>query len=527
MHKKNKFILLLISFTLIFAILACHLPFRANLSAEFISHEDGQLVLLDEEIIIIAEVFASRGVFSVDLFMNDELYHSVLPPEETTPLEFFSEHPWTPVEEGEVELSIIVTDLQGLASDPTSITLSVVFALEENGATPTPTETPEGLELTQTAQAGCTNSASFVDHVTIPINAQLPAGANFTKIWRVNNNGSCDWIAYQLVHASGERLGAASPIALPTVSAGSNADLIVDMAAPNPPGTYSSIWRIRAEDGTIFGPELSLTIIVPQPPTDTPAPTPTFTVTPSPTLSPTPTTPPLSVDQFMEQITIPANSSNNTTVTCPSGSVLVSGGFAGGDGVRIWHSMKDGNGWRVHGRNNTGSSKLLNVYAICLFNSGGSTSQVFEQENVNANDTTQIEVSCPSGSLVTGGGWIIGSTDPTEIYNSTRSGNGWQIYINNTGGGTPFINVYAVCLSGVVGTTSQVSDTTGQIPPNDTLQLEKACPSGTLVTGGGFAVNIGATIYNSSKSSNGWQNFARNNIGTQKLLHTYAICYSP
>lgn len=523
--KKNRTAFLLTSLSLVLAMIACHLPLRPQLRIEVISHEDGQAVLLGEETNIVSEVFASRGVLSVDLFINDELYHTALPPEEMTPLDFIAEHPWTPEEEGPVTITIVLTDLPGQESDPVSIELDVVLAISEVDETPTPT--PEGLELTQTAQAGCTNAATFVDHVTIPINAQLPAGTNFTKIWRVNNNGTCDWISYQLVHASGERLDAASPIAIPTVASGSNADLIVDMAAPNTPGTYSSVWRIRAEDGTIFGPELNLTIVVPQPPTDTPAPTPTFTVTPSPTRTPTATTPPLSVDQVSEQFTIQPNSNNNRTVTCPSGSVVVSGGFDGGEGIRVWQSKRDGNGWRITARNTTGSSIQVRVFATCLFNSGGSSSEATKQENANASDITQIDIACPSGTLVTGGGWLIGATDPIELIESSRSGNGWQIVVNNTGGSNPQFNVYAVCLAGVSGSTAQVSDTSGQIPPNDTLQLDKACPSGTLVTGGGFAVNIGANVYNTSKLANGWQNFARNTTGTQKLLHTYAICYSP
>jgi hypothetical protein len=53
------------------------------------------------------------------------------------------------------------------------------------------------------------------------------------------------------------------------------------------------------------------------------------------------------------------------------------------------------------------------------------------------------------------------------------------------------------------------------------------CSGGSYVTGGGFAVNTGATIYNETKTSNAWQIYARNNTGSQKLLHGYAICYSP
>jgi len=55
----------------------------------------------------------------------------------------------------------------------------------------------------------------------------------------------------------------------------------------------------------------------------------------------------------------------------------------------------------------------------------------------------------------------------------------------------------------------------------------KACPAGSIVTGGGFVTNSGVIIYNTTKTGNGWQNFARNTTGTEKLLNTYTICYSP
>ncbi len=315
------------------------------------------------------------------------------------------------------------------------------------------------------------------------------------------------------------------------VTAGSNADLSVDMTAPASPGTYSATWRIRAADGSIFGPELSVMIIVPQNPTNTPNPTATFTATPTMTLTMTPTntatTAPISVSQEGDQLSLSGGSTVNTTVNCPAGSVVVSGGYAANDGVRVWHSMKDGNGWRVYATNTTGSSKLVNIYAVCLHNSGGSSSLQLSQQNANANTWTQIIAACPSGSVVTGGGWVIGTNTDISIYNSSKSGNGWQIYINNAGGATPLINAYAICLSGASGSTQLISDTSGVIPPGDVEHLAMSCPGGSYVTGGGFAVNTGATVYNESITGNAWNVYARNNTASEKLLYGYGICYSP
>jgi|GEM_PF-1006506 len=542
MSKTKKLLMIIITTILIAGLTGCNFPWRARVNITITSHENEQSVVLGEETRIVSLATASTGIKSVDLYINGALLLTESPPE-GSPTEFTADQPWTPEQEGNIVISVVANDAKGNASDPISITLQVVQSVSDadGTATPTVTVTPEGLEQTQTAQVGCTNDATFVENITIPVNSYLTGGSNFTKIWRVNNTGTCDWIGYELIHASGDLMGTGSPRALPMIAAGNNADIAVDMVAPSSPGTYSSAWRIRASDGTVFGPELTLTIIVPQPSTNTPFPTATFTstptktitVTPTPTktitVTPTPTvtTSPLSVEQVSGQITIAASSSDNLTVNCPAGSILVSGGFAAQSGLRVWHSMKNDNGWRVFANNSFGTSRVLTVYATCLHNSGGSSNLQLAQDHAIANDYTHLIAACPSGSIVTGGGWVIGTNDAIQIYNSSISGNGWQIYIDNTSSNTPLINVYAICLSGVSGTTTQVSNTNGQIPSGGTAYLEKPCPSGEYVTGGGFAINTGAIIYNTSKYQNGWINYARNETATQKSMYTYAVCYSP
>jgi len=518
----------------IIILTSCHFPGQPWVLVEIISHEEGQSVVQYEEVRIVTEARSSQGIDKVELYINGELEHIDEPPM-GFPLEFTADQPWIPVAEGQVIVSVIAIDRRGTASEPFSITLQVTATPDEIDLepTPTPTVSPEDLALTQTAQASCTNSATFVEHVTIPMNATVSANSNFTKIWRVNNNGTCDWAGYQVVHTSGNIMGANSPIALPVVNAGANADIVVDMVAPETPGSHSAIWRIQAADGTRFGPELLISIEVPELPTDTPEPTPTLTVTPtltpSPTATrtPTPTRPPVSVQQVSEQITIPPNNTDSRTVNCPSGSVVVSGGFSHQIGVRVWHSMKNGNGWRVFGTNNHTSARTLTITATCLFNSGGTTDQAFTQQNAKPNDFTQLSTTCPAGSTVTGGGWVIGDNTNIQVYQSSRSGNGWQIYVNNPTSNTPAINVYAVCLSGAPGSTSQEVSSENMIPPNETDDVEKLCPSGTFVTGGGFMMDRELNLYNSSVFQNGWFNSVRNPTGEEKRLDTFAICYSP
>ncbi len=521
---------------LISALTGCNLPIggSVNVNVTINSHSDGQSVVLLQETRVVSLVRASQGVEKVQLFINGQLIHTDTPLE-GNPKEYIADQPWIPDQEGNMIITVVATDVKGNTSEPVSITVQVVPSISAGETTNTPTATsemPAGETPTVTLESTCTNEAVFVEDVTIPVNSYLSPGATFTKIWRVNNSGTCDWMGYQLILVSGDLMGATTPQALPITNAGSQIDVALDLTAPTTPGSYTATWRLRAESGTVFGPDLSLTIIVPQPSTNTPTPTQTqpSTATPTATATATPTTtattPPLFVEQIYEQITIESGTTGNTTVTCPAGSIVVSGGFASSSGLRVYHSMMDDNGWRVYANNTSGSSKLLNVYAVCMHNSGGSVTQAFVQDNAVANDIAHLDVACPAGSFVTGGGWVIGSTNPVEIYNSSKKDNGWQIYINNSGGDTPLINAYAICLSDVSGSTTQVYES-ADVPANDIGNAIASCPAGSTITGGGFATNLGVIIYNTSIKDNGWQNYARNDLGTEKGLNTYAICYTP
>jgi len=330
-------------------------------------------------------------------------------------------------------ISVLARDVEGNTSDPYSIILNVVPTISEmeSTLTPTMTLTPKALTQTQTATVGCVNNASFIEDVTIPTNTYLSTGSNFTKTWRVLNDGSCDWVGYELVHISGSQLSASSPQALALVNAGHTVDISVEMTAPTSPGTYSAIWRIKDPDGVLFGPELTLTIIVSHPATRTPTPTHTFTLTatPSETATPTPTftatEAELSIQQVYTQVVITTGTTTTSTATCPSDSVVVSGGYAGDAQLLIYSNSKSDNGWKVSARNYASSSKILNVYAICLFNSGGATSQEFNQVTAAADSVTHVEIACPSGSMVISGGWATSLSGDIWVYNSSKNNNDW------------------------------------------------------------------------------------------------------
>lgn len=155
--------------------------------------------------------------------------------------------------------------------------LSVNKKAPEAGPTSKPTATPTK------PPSGCTNEAGFVADVTIPDDTSLHPGTTFKKTWRLKNIGTCTWNAnYKLVYFDGDPMGVAGAIKLTNANIPPNStlDVSVTLKAPLDPGTYQGYFKIRAQDGTIFGIEpnganafwVLINVVSPEP--DTPTPTP-------------------------------------------------------------------------------------------------------------------------------------------------------------------------------------------------------------------------------------------------------------
>ena len=99
------------------------------------------------------------------------------------------------------------------------------------------------------------DAASFVEDVTIPDGTVLSRGTNFTKVWRVQNIGSCTWTpSYAVVFVNGDGLGAATSVPLSGyVYPGNYVDLPINMTAPNTDGHYEGFWELSNASGGLFG----------------------------------------------------------------------------------------------------------------------------------------------------------------------------------------------------------------------------------------------------------------------------------
>lgn len=114
---------------------------------------------------------------------------------------------------------------------------------------PTATTTPDAIN---TSQRACTYKIAFLGDATIPDDTVIEAGSTFVKSWTVRNDGTCTWEGndYTLVFMGGSRMGAPYVVLLRSaVQPGQTINISVNLTAPTVPGTYTSHWVLRVDDG--------------------------------------------------------------------------------------------------------------------------------------------------------------------------------------------------------------------------------------------------------------------------------------
>lgn len=112
------------------------------------------------------------------------------------------------------------------------------------------------------------SDSKFVADVTIPDDSAVPAGATFTKTWRVRNTGETMWgPGFTLNFVGGTAMTGALSKPLPAAAPGQEVDISLDLTAPAAPGTYYGDWRMKDAQGNVFGQVVYVRIIVPAPAT--------------------------------------------------------------------------------------------------------------------------------------------------------------------------------------------------------------------------------------------------------------------
>ena len=111
---------------------------------------------------------------------------------------------------------------------------------------------PTAVPSTQTPinPSGCTDSASFVEDVTVPDHTNFNQGDVIHKVWRVKNTGTCAWNGqYALVFSSGDEMSAHSSTPLSATKPGDTLDIALDLVAPSEDGSYRGDFEIDNPSG--------------------------------------------------------------------------------------------------------------------------------------------------------------------------------------------------------------------------------------------------------------------------------------
>jgi len=116
--------------------------------------------------------------------------------------------------------------------------------------TTAPADTPED-PPTKTPEP-C-NHAKFMSE-TVEDGTDFAPNENFTKTWRLKNDGTCTWNTnYKLVFVDGDQLsGPANKNLTQSVAPGEQVDISVDLKAPGSGGTYKGFWKVADDEGQYF-----------------------------------------------------------------------------------------------------------------------------------------------------------------------------------------------------------------------------------------------------------------------------------
>ena len=97
--------------------------------------------------------------------------------------------------------------------------------------------------------SNCRDSAVLVEDVTYPDNAIVNAGETFTKTWKLQNTGACNWSGYTVAFVNGDRMSSPDSVPVPDTDRGNPVEVSVVLTAPTEDGTYRGNFELHNADG--------------------------------------------------------------------------------------------------------------------------------------------------------------------------------------------------------------------------------------------------------------------------------------
>ena len=96
---------------------------------------------------------------------------------------------------------------------------------------------------------------TFLGDITIPDGMIIAPGKQFTKTWRVRNDGNCVWDSnYALVLNDGDAMSSVTRFPLTrTVNPGDSYDFSIELIAPTTEDNYAGFWKVATPYGGFMG----------------------------------------------------------------------------------------------------------------------------------------------------------------------------------------------------------------------------------------------------------------------------------
>ncbi|KAJ8469580.1 hypothetical protein ONZ45_g16847 [Pleurotus djamor] len=151
--------------------------------------------------------------------------------------------------------------------DTIEVTPAIVETVENVEAQPSPPPVMPSIPRRISPKPRALN-ATFIADVTVPEGQVFPPGAEFVKSWKMLNDSEHAWPkATEMVFVAGETMSrfpfVPVPVLVGSVAANSEVELSTgELKAPESPGRYVSYWRLRDENGELFGDSIWIDITV-------------------------------------------------------------------------------------------------------------------------------------------------------------------------------------------------------------------------------------------------------------------------
>jgi len=135
---------------------------------------------------------------------------------------------------------------------PTLSHKATSIPLETATPTPPPSPTPT-----------CDNDLTFINDLSVPDDTEFRPGDEIIKTWLVQNSGECNWDEeYSIRLVDGSPMGANTTQPLFPARSGSEAEITVNVTAPQNEGLTYSTWQAYDPDGEPFGQTFFIQVII-------------------------------------------------------------------------------------------------------------------------------------------------------------------------------------------------------------------------------------------------------------------------